>query len=222
MRDPTDARLRRFCCPNAVRSVIRCPCCTDRWTRTSAFALGGTRTRRRKRRRRAAVLALLLLAVIALVMGARFVGETTRRSTRQAVGAARRSRWSTAPGRPASAARRDPRRPRHGCAGLAAREVPGVRRLQALRPQHDRARRQGRGRRDRVRAGRRPARAHGRRDASVLQPEGARRPRAPERHLHDRPRRLLPGSEARAGPARPRDPAPRRQRLDDERRARAG
>ena len=49
------------------------------------------------------------------------------------------------------------------------------------------------------RPGRRPACAHGRRDASVLQPEGARRPRAPERDLHDRPRRLLPGSEARAG-----------------------
>ena len=181
-------------------------------------------TRRTKRRRRAAVLAFLLLAVIAVVMGARFVSDNQSRSSRPAVKPASRP---TAPvnGRrrqPQAASGRDPRRPRHGCARVAARQVPGVRRLQALRAQHDRARRQGRGWRDRVRARGRPAGAHGRSDASVLQPEGPRRAGPPERHLHDRPRRLLPGSEARAGTAGSRDPAPRRQRLDDERRHRLG
>ena len=62
----------------------------------------------------------------------------------------------------------------------------------------------------------RASRARGRRHTAVLQPEGARRPRAPERHLHDRTGRLLPGSRRlRARRPGSRGPAARRERLDD-------
>ena len=158
------------------------------------------RTRRTKRRRRAAVLGLLLIVVIAVAMGARFVGDASDARRRTTAAAASRHRQAPlGTGRqPEAAAGRDPRHSRHRCARLAPRQVPRVHRLQELRPEHDRARRQGRGRRDRLHACRRAARARGRRDTAVLQPEGARRPRPPERHLHDRPRCLLPGSDARA------------------------
>jgi hypothetical protein len=54
-------------------------------------------TRRSKRRRRAAVLAFLLLAVIAVVMGARFVGNIQPASNHAATGAAHAVRSFSAP-----------------------------------------------------------------------------------------------------------------------------
>ena len=59
--------------------MIRCPCCTDRWTRTSASALDGTRRAGQNGDVGPRSWRFLLRLVLAVVMGARFVGEQPAR-----------------------------------------------------------------------------------------------------------------------------------------------
>ena len=168
--------------PDAVRSVIRCPCFTDHGPerafprstgpdapdKTAPSGRGpGIRPPGRDRRR----------------YGPRFVGDNQ---------ATRRARRPPPPRRPPeiddaaskAASRRDPWCSRDGRARVVAREVPGIRRLQALRAQHDRARREGRRRRDRLPDAERAARGNRRQPG----PSTTRRRwlRGPQRHLHDR------------------------------------
>ena len=98
---------------------------------------------------------------------------------------------------------RGPRRPRHGRARLAPRQARGVHALTQRGPEHDRARRQGRERRDRLRAvvG---ARSRSQVGAAMryYRPREAVRLAREARPLPDRPGRRLRGSDAldAAGP----------------------
>ena len=174
--------------------------------------------RRRKRRRRAAVAAILLLVVLAVAGGMTLAGKSD--AERLAEGwPGRRRRRGVAPGRhPATAAPgRGARRPRDRRARVTTRKGRGVRQAHEARPQHDRARHQGRGRRDRLQAVRCSSRAKDGRAPRLLQAARGCEARAPERRLPDRPRRRLPGPVPRQHTARPRNPSHRRLDLEDAR-----
>ena len=71
----TADKIRRPGGRDAVRSVIRCPCFTDQWTRTSVSALGGTRRAGQNGDVGPRSWRSSCSAVIVVVMGARFVGD---------------------------------------------------------------------------------------------------------------------------------------------------
>src|SRR5581483_6500251 len=118
---------------------------------------------------------------------------------------------------------RGARRARDRAARGHPREARGLHGARRLRAEHDRARRQGRERPDRLRLARRPrARPRHRRRQAVLRRRVGGRDGARRRDVPDRPRGRVRGSDALRGAARPRPAAAGRLPLAEQRRAGLG
>ena len=101
----TRERIRRVPdAADAVRSVIRCPCFTAKWTRTSVSALDGTRLAGQNGAVGPRSWRSCSSLVIVVVMGARFVGD------KQATTAGAKATPAAAPATSVNVARRGPGR----------------------------------------------------------------------------------------------------------------